>query len=60
MQLVRAAEKSGQTPEAAIQQGLKAILCSPEFLYREEKERRAQRLRDRLAAFLFPLVVDAR
>ena len=35
--LVRAAEKNKQTPEVAIQEGLKAILCSPEFLYREEK-----------------------
>ncbi len=37
VQLVRAEEKSGRTPEAAIQQGLKGVLCSPEFLYREEK-----------------------
>ncbi|MEA3209879.1 MAG: hypothetical protein QOE70_2936 [Chthoniobacter sp.] len=37
VQLVRTAEKSGQAPETAIQQGLEAVLCSPEFLYREEK-----------------------
>ena len=37
VKLVRATEKNGLTHEAAIQEGIKAILCSPEFLYREEK-----------------------
>lgn len=37
VQLVRTAEQHGKTPEVAILQGLEAILCSPEFLYREEK-----------------------
>ncbi|MCB1232942.1 MAG: DUF1592 domain-containing protein [Verrucomicrobiae bacterium] len=34
--LVKSAEASGLTPELAVQEGLKAVLCSPEFLYREE------------------------
>ncbi|HEX4146383.1 MAG TPA: DUF1592 domain-containing protein [Pirellulales bacterium] len=34
--LVRRNEKAGRSPEAAIQDGLTAILCTPDFLYREE------------------------
>jgi len=37
LKLVRNAESSGMSAEDAIQEGLKAILCSPEFIYREEK-----------------------
>ncbi|MDA1138803.1 MAG: DUF1592 domain-containing protein [Planctomycetota bacterium] len=37
VKLVHEAEQAGLTPEVAVQEGLKAILCSPEFLYREEK-----------------------
>ena len=37
LNLVRVEETKGRTPETAILEGLKAILCSPEFLYREEK-----------------------
>jgi hypothetical protein len=35
--LVRSAEASGVPPEEAIKQGLTGVLCSPCFLYREEK-----------------------
>jgi hypothetical protein len=34
--LVRRSEAAGRFPEAAIQDGLTAVLCTPEFLYREE------------------------
>ena len=37
LKLVRNAESNGLTAEEAIREGLKAILCSPEFIYREEK-----------------------
>ena len=37
VKLVRAAEAKGKAPEVAIEKGLKGVLCSPEFLYREEK-----------------------
>lgn len=55
LKLVRLAEKNGQTPEAAIKEGLKAILCSPEFLYREEKgdALTGHEIASRLAYFLW-------
>lgn len=37
IKLVRAAEKRGRSAEAAIQEGLKAVLVAPEFLYREQR-----------------------
>ncbi len=37
LKLVREAEKEGMPAEAAIQEGITAILCSPDFIYREEK-----------------------
>lgn len=37
VKLVRNAESSGLSAEEAIQEGLKAVLCSPEFVYREER-----------------------
>ncbi|MDF1752058.1 MAG: DUF1592 domain-containing protein [Verrucomicrobiales bacterium] len=37
LSLVKATEKDGATPEEAIQEGIKAILCSPGFIYLEER-----------------------
>lgn len=37
LELVRLSEGNGLSAEDAIQEGLKAVLCAPEFLYREEK-----------------------
>jgi len=34
--MVRTAESSGADPQTAIREGIKAILCSPDFIYREE------------------------
>ncbi|MEZ0275877.1 MAG: DUF1592 domain-containing protein [Roseimicrobium sp.] len=60
VKLVRAAERDGLSPEAAIQEGLKAILCSPEFLYREEKGEAltAYELASRLSFFLTSSMPD--
>jgi len=60
--LVRAAEKAGQKPEVAIQQGLKAILCAPEFLYREEKSATLNdyEIASRLSYFLWSSMPDER
>ncbi|HEV7405613.1 MAG TPA: DUF1592 domain-containing protein [Chthoniobacteraceae bacterium] len=60
VQLVRAAERHGKTPEAAILQGLEAILCSPEFLYREEKGETlsAAEIATRLSYFLWSSMPD--
>ncbi|MCB1277444.1 MAG: DUF1592 domain-containing protein [Prosthecobacter sp.] len=60
VKLVRDAEKDGMSAELAIQEGIKAILCSPEFLYREEK---VQALTDheiasRLSYFLWASMPD--
>ena len=62
VELVRAAEKSGQAPQAAIQRGLKAILCSPEFLYREEKSATLSdyEIASRLSYFLWSSMPDER
>ncbi len=62
VQLVKAGEKSGQLPEAAIQQGLKGILCSPEFLYREEKGATlsSYEIATRLSYFLWASMPDER
>jgi hypothetical protein len=60
--LVRANEKSGLSAEAAIQEGLKAILCSPEFIYREEKGEALSdyELASRLSYFLTSSMPDER
>jgi hypothetical protein len=60
--LVRASEKNGLSAEAAIQEGLKAILCSPEFIYREEKggELSDYELASRLSYFLTSSMPDER
>ncbi|WP_245958150.1 DUF1592 domain-containing protein [Roseimicrobium gellanilyticum] len=60
IQLVREAEKEGLTAEAAIQEGIKAILCSPEFLYREEKQHglSAYEIATRLSYFLWSSMPD--
>ncbi len=38
VELVRAAEAQGMNAQSAIREGLKAILCSPGFIYREEQD----------------------
>jgi hypothetical protein len=60
-QLVHEAEKDGLTPETAIQEGIKAILCSPEFLYREEKQGALadHEIATRLSYFLWSSMPDA-
>ncbi len=60
VKLVRAAEQGGMAPEAALQEGIKAILCSPEFLYREEKSDTLSRneIASRLAYFLWASMPD--
>ncbi|MGE9267132.1 MAG: DUF1592 domain-containing protein [Verrucomicrobiales bacterium] len=52
--LVREAEAGGLSAEEAIQEGLKAVLCSPGFLFREVRgeELDAHELASRLAYFL--------
>ncbi|HSJ04714.1 MAG TPA: DUF1592 domain-containing protein [Verrucomicrobium sp.] len=58
--LVREAERSGLAPDAAIQEGIKAVLCSPEFLYREEKSSSLNNyeLAARLSYFLWASMPD--
>lgn len=58
--LVRAEEKRGRSAEAAIQEGLKAVLCAPEFIYREERSDvlNAHELASRLAYFLTATMPD--
>ena len=72
VKLVRAAEKaaekdgekSGQSPgeaaHAAIQQGVKAILCAPEFIYREENRDTldGHEIASRLSYFLWSSLPD--
>ncbi|MDF1813121.1 MAG: DUF1592 domain-containing protein [Verrucomicrobiales bacterium] len=60
LKLVTAAEKSGMNPEEAIIEGLKAILCSPAFIYREEKSDRLNdyELASRLSYFLTSSMPD--
>ncbi|RYD29805.1 MAG: DUF1592 domain-containing protein, partial [Verrucomicrobiaceae bacterium] len=58
--LARNIEQQGGTPESAIEEAFKAILCSPSFLYREE---RAEDLTDheiaaRLSYFLWSSTPD--
>ncbi|WP_050029728.1 DUF1592 domain-containing protein [Verrucomicrobium sp. BvORR034] len=58
--LVQHSEQAGMNAEVAIQEGIKAILCSPEFLYREEKESRLTdyELASRLSYFLWSSMPD--
>lgn len=60
VKLVQTAEKSGLSAELAIQEGLKAVLCSPEFLYREEKAEvlTGHELASRLSYFLWASMPD--
>ncbi|MDF1738593.1 MAG: DUF1592 domain-containing protein [Verrucomicrobiales bacterium] len=60
LKLVRAAEGDGIAPEAAIQEGLKAILCSPGFIYREERgaELTNEEIASRLSYFLWASMPD--
>ena len=61
LNLVRGAEKDGMSPEGAIAEGIKAILCSPEFLYREEKaeDLTGHEIASRLSYFLWSSMPDA-
>ncbi len=58
--LVSAAEAAGATPEAAIREGLKAILASPDFLYREERGESlsGHEIASRLSYFLWSSTPD--
>ena len=58
--LVRGAEGRGMSAEAAIQEGVKAVLCAPEFIYREERGEvlSAYELASRLAYFLTATIPD--
>jgi hypothetical protein len=60
LSLVQDASKAGTPPETAVQEGLKAILCSPAFLYREEKEARLDNfeIASRLSYFLTTSMPD--
>ena len=60
LELVRSAEKLGHSPEAAIQQGFQAILCSPDFLYREERNENlsGNEIASRLSYFLWSSMPD--
>ncbi|HTU25960.1 MAG TPA: DUF1592 domain-containing protein, partial [Pirellulales bacterium] len=62
VRLVDDAERSGRSPEAAIQDGLTALLCSPEFLYREEAgpNLSAYEIASRLSYFLWATMPDER
>lgn len=61
VKLVRTAEQDGMAPEAAIEEGIKAVLCSPEFLYREEKHDAltSDEIASRLSYFLWSSMPDA-
>ena len=60
LKLVRTAEHDGLSAQAAIEEGLKGILCSPEFLYREEKTvaLNPYELASRLSYFLWSSMPD--
>jgi len=60
LNLVRQAEKSGLAPEAAIQEGVKAILSSPQFIFREERGEKldAYEVASRLSYFLWSSMPD--
>jgi hypothetical protein len=60
--LVKRNESAGRPPEAAIQDGLVAILCTPEFLYREEAGPvlSGNEIASRLSYFLWSSMPDDR
>ncbi len=60
VRIVRDGEADGLTAETAIQRGIKALLCSPEFLYREEKNQtlNAYEIASRLSYFLWSSMPD--
>lgn len=60
VKLVRAAEHAGLSEQAAIEEGLKAMLCSSEFLYREEHAETLNEyeLASRLSYFLWSSMPD--
>jgi len=60
--LVRTAESRGMDAQAAIREGLKAILCSPGFIYREEKADalNGHEVASRLSYFLWASMPDER
>jgi len=59
-ELVKSAEVKGLSAEEAIQEGLKAVLCSPEFIYREEEEAELEdhEIASRLSYFLWASMPD--
>lgn len=63
MTVVDARRKAGQTPFAALKDGLKAVLCSPSFLYLAEPETKGEKLTanalaSRLSYFLWSSMPD--
>tara|TARA_R110002096_G_scaffold42144_15_gene113779 strand:- start:3366 stop:5945 length:2580 start_codon:yes stop_codon:yes gene_type:complete len=60
LKLTEQAGKSGMTEQAAIQEALKAVLCSPAFIYREERgdELNEYELASRLSYFLTASMPD--
>lgn len=63
MQVVAARRQAGDTPFAAMMEGLKAVLCSPAFLYLAEPEKEtdqlsAHELASRLSYFLWSTMPD--
>ena len=60
VQLVKEAEAQGQSRETSIQKGLKAVLCSPQFLYREETPSalKGHEIAARLSYFLWSSMPD--
>lgn len=63
MTLVETRRKAGQTPIAALKDGLKAVLCSPAFLYLAEPETKGEKLTAhalaaRLSYFLWSSMPD--
>lgn len=63
MAVVETRRKAGQTPFAALKDGLKAVLCSPAFLYLAEPETKGEKLTahalaSRLSYFLWSSMPD--
>ena len=59
-QLVRRSVASGQSPQQAVENGLRAVLCAPEFIYRKEKAGKLTgiELANRLSYFLWSSMPD--
>src|SRR5688572_9665904 len=63
LQLIAARRDAGRKPLAAYSDGLKAVLCSPSFLYLEEpadKQLSSHALASRLSYFLWSSMPDER